>query len=637
MATSMASDELVYNMSTQEEGNPIIFVKKDWLSILDNMNQSYQSNQCVIDTSQLSNSNKYMSYSEANLILPLLITMTQPAPQAAGAATGFNPNFSLNNVTGGGNNAATYSFTPANWSIGLKNWLGSIIHSFTVDMNGTTIVQATSYVGLYNTFMMMTSFSYNDFTEWANIGFYPDQASSAGFASTGSQAGGNLQAAASPNGIGSFNNINAVNPINVGFNGGITGVAANGVTGGAIATNVTNIGFLNRQAYWNFDPAAGTFSGNAYGNYLYAGNTALNQMYKSYIFNKVNTMTSDGAGNAVQLTGTPGVYQQAIVGIVKLKHLHSFFQEIPLMKGVFFKLTANLNQSYFSFTKAGAGSANLSLPAVTSPLGGVNMLAIASAKASPNANGVNSGSFSLNGGNLAFTCSIAVGGNCLCPTQAALAPSVQSSPLLKSVMLNIPSYTFNPIFETSYLSQPVKTIIYNDLYQYYVQSVPSGSFFNQLVTNGIAGIQGVLVLPYYTAAANGGISPLQSPYGMEGCGPTSPLCTIGNFNISISGAQVIYQTEKYSYEQFVQQLYGCNAVNGGLSDGVNSGLIDQTMFDQCYNYYYVNCARKLPVEQSVPMSVNITGQNLSGNEIMLYIFVIYQTQVNVDVLTGARV
>ena len=100
---------------------------------------------------------------------------------------------------------------------------------------------------------------------------------------------------------------------------------------------------------------------------------------------------------------------------------------------------------------------------------------------------------------------------------------------------------------------------------------------------------------------------------------------------------MIYQTEKYTYEQFTQQLYGYNQLNGGLNDEINSGLIDQNMFDRCYNYYYVNCARKLPIEQSVPMSVNIIGQNMSAREIQLYVFVCYQTQVSLDVLTGARV
>jgi hypothetical protein len=36
-------------MSSQSEGSPALFVKKDWLSILDNQNQSYQGNQSVID------------------------------------------------------------------------------------------------------------------------------------------------------------------------------------------------------------------------------------------------------------------------------------------------------------------------------------------------------------------------------------------------------------------------------------------------------------------------------------------------------------------------------------------------------------------------------------------------------------
>jgi hypothetical protein len=158
-----------------------------------------------------------------------------------------------------------------------------------------------------------------------------------------------------------------------------------------------------------------------------------------------------------------------------------------------------------------------------------------------------------------------------------------------------------------------------------------------LITNGIAGIQSVLVLPFYTAAQNANINPIQSPFGMEGGGPTSPLCLINNFNVIVSGAQMIYQTEKYTYEQFVQQLYGYNQLNGGLNDEINSGLITQTDFDMCYNYYYVNCARKLPIEQSVPMSVNIVGTNASTQDIQLYIFVCYQTQISLDVLTGARV
>lgn len=54
---------------------------------------------------------------------------------------------------------------------------------------------------------------------------------------------------------------------------------------------------------------------------------------------------------------------------------------------------------------------------------------------------------------------------------------------------------------------------------------------------------------------------------------------------------------------FSEQFYGYGAVNGGLNDGVNSGLISQEMWENNYMYYYVDCTRKLPVEATVPMSL----------------------------------
>jgi hypothetical protein len=44
------ADQLVYDLSSQTEGSPTVFIKRDWLSILDNQNGQYSGNQCVIDT-----------------------------------------------------------------------------------------------------------------------------------------------------------------------------------------------------------------------------------------------------------------------------------------------------------------------------------------------------------------------------------------------------------------------------------------------------------------------------------------------------------------------------------------------------------------------------------------------------------
>jgi len=588
-------DTLLFDMSQSTEGTPQIFVRRDWLSILDNMNQSYVGNQSIIDTSQLANSNKYMSYYEATLIVPLLLTMTSVTAGATGFTTG------------------NYDYV-----MGLKNWLGTIVHSFTLDYNGTTIIQQTPFVGLWNTFCLMTSFNYNDFTEWASIGFYPDTSTS--WTYSAQLTGG---ATFTEEGVGITNNQNQlalISPV------GILGQTSTG-----------NIGFYKRQQYFAFDgvqanapnggnvPIIGT-SGNTNG---LVPVSLLNNSYKSYIFNKVN-----GA------VGSTGCLQQAIIGQIKLRHLHNFFQEVPLLKGVFMKMTMNLNNTSFTLGITN-GTGWVGIGNVVCPLGGVNPLMVASASTT-------NGSSTLATNTYNF--SIAVGAKVLSSSQTT-ANGVAQSPMLASVMLNIPSYVYNPIYEQAYLSSSVKTIVYNDLYQYQVLNVQPNQTFNNLITNGISGIQTVLVLPFYSVGSasitstggttsttgNQGISPLQSPFTTEGGGTTSPLCLLGNFNVVISGQNAIYNTERFTYEQFTQQLYGLNATNGGLTDGVNSGLVNQMDFENMYNYYAVNVSRMLPIEEAVPKSVNIIGQNLTNVSLDLYVFVNYKTSVSIDILTGSRV
>ena len=162
------SDTLVFDMSSASEGSPSVFVRKDWLSILDNMNRNYQGNQCIIDTSQLANSNKYMSYREGYLLVPLVMTLT-PGKDAT---------------------PAQVNLPVGDYIMGLKNWYGSIFHSFSLDYNGTTIVQQTPFIGMWNCFKLMTSLSLGDIiTQGASIGFYPDKSSSWGYSTAGSTAG----------------------------------------------------------------------------------------------------------------------------------------------------------------------------------------------------------------------------------------------------------------------------------------------------------------------------------------------------------------------------------------------------------------------------------------------------------------
>jgi hypothetical protein len=573
-------DKLVYDLSTEIEGSPNIFVKKDWINILDDMNGNYGSNQSVISTSQLSNSNKYMSYREAYLAVPMLLTLASTTP-ASNAV--FLP------ATAG---------TSADYALGLKNWFGSIVHSITCEYNGVTVIQQTPLINMWNSFKLLTSLSWNDvIVNSASLGFYPDDALSFSF-----------EGAAALSGVGTCNNTNYV-PVNEGFT--VDGAFNN------FRSRDGNKGFRNRQTYINYD-VDGVSGDGTYAGLLTAASSA--QLWKSYVSQKRN------GANA----GAAGVIQISVQAQIMLKHLHSFFASMPLLKGAFLKITLNLNNCSTAITVNGGV---MDLNSVANSVGGINPLMIASRAA-------NNGGVCL--GNTTYRANVSVGNACLDSAITSLVGGVGSGQLSRNVFLYIPAYTFSPTFESAYLSNPVKQISYTDVYQYQITNVPAGGTINSLLTNGIAGLKSSLLIPFYSSAVAGtglplGVPVYQSPFDDAGTGPTSPLCLLTNYNVVVSGQNMIYNTQSRAFEDFMNQLVGQNAVNGNLTDGLTSGLISQQDFEMKYCYHYCDISRMLPIEESVPKAVQIIGQNLSAKAIDLICFLEYGVSISVDVLTGSRV
>jgi hypothetical protein len=658
-------DKLVFDLSQEVEGSPNVFIRKDWINILDNQNQSYQNNQSIIDTSQLSNSNKYMSYREAYIAVPLLLTVTTPA----------DPDCSLEPSAGG--------VGQADFGIGLKNWFGQIIHTFTLDYNGTTIIQQTPFCNMWNTFKLLTTLSYGDIiTQGCTIGFYPDTSTSWLYQDVSTTPVTTTEpSSASFNGLFVCNNdlelIETTQSSNYAAIGqrylcdasqsGTSGINMVTDTNTLAATSVAsaialggNRGLTKRIQWINYNPNTATGSLTTYGE-LGVTAAACNQIWKSYISQQI-----DGDDAPVQC----GLMQISVMATIYLKHIHAFFNMIPLLKGVFMKLTFNLNNAstaivvspFVAGTNPGVNAqvSSISSYSSTVPVGGVNPLHIPSFR---------TGSYNVQGGiNVAsgtvvfpvqaqqmqtagtYWYNISVGARSLGinPNTGGLSSTLAQyeGVLAKSVYLYVPAYTFNPVFEQAYLSDPVKQIKYTDIYAYQVSNVPPSNPFNNLITNGIANIKSVLIIPFYSQnnqAASSDVqfqlpSPVyQSPFDPAGCGCTSPMITLGNFNVQISGQNAIYNTQRYTFEEFNNQLYGQFAVNGGLTDGLTSGLIGFEDFKQTYGYYYVNVERMLPVEQSVPKSVQILGTNFSTQTIDLFCFVEYGVEINIDLTTGARV
>lgn len=617
----MSCDKLVYDLAQEVEGSPNVFIRKDWLNILDNQNQNYQNNQSIIDTSQLANSNKYMSYREAYLSIPLLLSLVVPATGNA-AVTFLQPTA----------NGQTGNIGRADYAIGLKNWFGSIIHSFTLDYNGTTIVQQTPFCNMWNSFKLLTTLSYQDIvTQGPQIGFYPDSAGANVYIDTTQNYTNGQAGSGGPSRIGAFvcnNDLSIDKDAISSFVNSQQSVRVNATNTGG------NYGLAKRISWINYNPVVK--NGDATATSLLSPPLALvgvsaascNQIWKSYIFRQIDATQN-----------TNGVMQIAVMATVYLKHIHSFFNMCPLLKGVFMKMTMNLNNATTSITISGDANAVVNSYTSNVFVGGVMPLHIPSGT---------TGSVNVWGSSIAsagvrtLQYNLSIGATCTDASVVALANvnQLQVAPLSKSVYLYVPAYTFNPTFEQAYLSNSVKQIKYTDIYQYQVKFIDTLTPFNNLITNGIANIKSVLIIPFYsstTQVATNNYQEWQSPFDPAGCGCTAPMITLGNFNVQISGQNAIYNMQRYTFEEWNNQLYGQNAVNGGLTDGLTSGLINFDDFQREYCYYYVNVERMLPVEQSVPKSVQILGTNYSTKPIDLWVFIEYGVEVRIDVLTGARV
>jgi hypothetical protein len=580
------SDKLVYDLTQETEGSPNIFMRKDWLSIMDNMNGSYQSNQSVIDTSQIANANKWMGYREAYYSIPMLLTMTTQtiAGNADPLATGL---------------------------VGLKNWFGSIIHSMTVDYNGSTIIQQTPFINMWNSFKLLTSLSYGDIiTQGATIGFYPDTAGAWTYTALPVGGGGVDGAPLYGN-----NDITAYE-VETGFSrnynrfGRASVDAADVFIGG-------NVGLSKRIKWITFDDSGGDVGGaSAYSAVGMTKSTAGN-IWKSNLSTKVKP---EGA--------IKGVYQVSVMATVYLKHLSSFFDMCPLLKGVFMKLTVNLNNSTATVNRA-AGSANITSYSSNIPSGGVQPLLI------PSERSAKLGVSAYPAGAWVTEYSLSVGNTCLNNNQ----PDVPRGTVAQNIYLHVPAYSFTPTFEEAYLASSPKKITYTDVYQYQITTgiEHEGGTFNSLITNGLRNIKSVLLIPFIHSSEIGLKEQFVSPFDPAGCGTTAPMVHLNNLQVQIGGQNALYNAQKYSFEEFNNQLMGQNAVNGGMTDGLTSGLIGFDGFQQSYCYYYVNVERMLPVEKNVAKSVYISGNNFSTHKIALWVFVEYETEITIDLYTGARI
>ncbi len=569
----MSSDLVVYNQSIEEKPVSSVMTDKKWLNVLDQNNGSYSSGQSTLETTSLSTADRFMNYREAYLAVPVLLTV------------GNNTN---------ANDAGMANATNKSKLVGLKNSYTTLIHSMSCDLNGTNIIQSTPFSEFYNAFNLMTCLSFDDIkSQGSSIGFYPDDALSA-ISSTADAPEGTAGS--------TVNNQDLITP---------------GSESIAVLGHIGNKGFSERLKYINYD-ATGKINGAAaevaQSAFLTTANA--NTLYKSQVFTLV---AGGGAASPV--------VQVQVMAIIKLRHLHNFFNNIPLAKGLQFRFIINFNQATSTLTNDSTNITAESL--VKSQFGGTNPMMIASAKA----NNGGAGTIAAAG---AIRADLSIGKTCLDSALVAYAGTASSN-LPQSVSLYVPSYVMNSSLEASYVSaNSSKRISYSDIYQFKITNVSAGETFNQLITSGIRGVRSVVLMPFFPTASNGGdVAEHQSVQSDAGGGTTALLAQLTDFQVQVGGVNQIQTNGRYEWEIFNNYVYGANSVNGGLTDGLSSSLVGQSDWARKYLYYYIDCNRGTDLERDTPKSVQIQGRNLSAKAVDYYIFVEFENNFSIDVGTGA--
>jgi hypothetical protein len=568
----MSADLVVYNQSIEEKPTSSVMADKKWLSVIDQNNGSYSSGQSTLETTSLSTSDRMMNYREAYLSVPLLLT--------AGNQTSSNT-------------AGLPDATDKSKLMGLKNSYTSIVHSMSVDLNGTNIIQTTPFSELYNAFCLMTSLSWDDVkTQGSTIGFYPDDA----LAAT-SYTADNLAGTAQT----TVNNRPRYQP----------NQEKEDVLG-----HEGNMGYGERLRYINYD-ATGRVLGedeeDPQSAFLTKANATV--LYK----NQVLTLHPGGASDSP-------VVQVQVMAIIKLRHLHSFFSVVPLSRGLQFRFIINFNQTTTKLTSDGTTLTGERLE--KTQFGGVNPLMVTSAAGDQGGEGV-----IANSGEVRFD--LSVGRTCLDSVLASHSGTV-SSGLPQSVTLHVPSYIMNPSLAGAYISaNSSKRITYSDIYQFKINNISSGDTVNQLITSGIRGVRSVVMMPMLPSASNGATTPeYQSVQSDAGGGPTALLAQVTDFQVQVGGVNQIQTNGRYEWEIFQNYVAGAHGVNAGMTDGLTSSLIGQSDWARKYLYYYIDCNRGTDLERDTPKSIQIQFRNLSAKAMDYFVFVEFENSFALDVGTG---
>ena len=94
----------------------------------------------------------------------------------------------------------------------------------------------------------------------------------------------------------------------------------------------------------------------------------------------------------------------------------------------------------------------------------------------------------------------------------------------------------------------------------------------------------------------------------------------------------------YGFEEFLQEVRGSNAINGGIPLGLSSGLLSQNDWENAYRYCYIDLSRRISQSNDdIARSIQLSYINAAAY-VSDYIFIIgFEKQIVLSTSTGALI
>jgi hypothetical protein len=422
---------------SKETKYPPLFNKREWLYINDTTTQ-YDQGTSIIETTSLSNNDKFLDYNAGYLTVPILITLT-------------------NNTTAAG----LSNPTNLRKSLGFKQSFLSMINSITVDLNGQSMVQQNQLIDIYNNFRLLTNESWTSKNRWSTIGFYPDLVSEGGLSTTNNQFA----------------------PANTTAN-----------------NSDTNEGLTERLSYINLD-ATGLSLGDVDSSVSkLILDEKIKQLYLSHI-SKTGVGVDDVSSPFVQYSVKATIMLKDIHPLfesmpiskslnfkIQIFWNNSTFTATHVAGVAAVVADAATNTDAVAAIPAGWSSQSSQYRAYN---GTVPVML----------NNWTTG-FTGSEENMTLRTSIYVGDTCYDSTQKSVAPTILSGAVGKQVELYVPAYQMLVDVDRDYSNGHNKIITYNDYYQFSLKGVAAGGTFNHLVSNGISNLKACLIVPMLSSLNN---------------------------------------------------------------------------------------------------------------------------------------